>query len=186
MLATPSLTISSKRSAFLPRVSAIDLIKLAASLVILIPNVSGKSPPVIVTGLAAPIFVPGAITAKLAAAVIKVPADPALAPCGLTYTTDGTLDSRNSLTICRVASSSPPGVFKDNTSNFAFSDSALSNPLAIKLAVWILMRPSNSRKTPCFFSAAFTLLIVLRNSPRTPINNKTLGIVLNFIGRFIN
>ena len=57
-------------------------ISAAASFSTLLAKVSPKSCPVDDTGVAAPMFVPGAITAKLAAAVMNVPADPARAPAG--------------------------------------------------------------------------------------------------------
>ena len=47
-------------------------------------RVEGISRPSDMIGVAAPMFVPGAITAKLAAATKKVPADAALAPAGET------------------------------------------------------------------------------------------------------
>ena len=58
-------------------------IKAAASFSTLLASVSSMSSPVDEIGAAAPILEPGDITAKLAAAAIKVPADPALAPLGI-------------------------------------------------------------------------------------------------------
>ena len=81
---------------------------------------SSRSSPVEDTGLAAPMLVPGAMTAKLAAAVIKVPADPALAPPGVTYTATGMGDSSRSSTIFRVDPSSPPGVSNSMTRSAAW------------------------------------------------------------------
>ena len=68
------------------------------------------SSPVDEIGAAAPILEPGDITAKLAAAAIKVPADPALAPLGYTNTDTGNGDSSNRLTISLVGPRRPPGV----------------------------------------------------------------------------
>ena len=80
-------------------------------------------------------FVPGAITAKLAAAATKVPAEAALAPAGATYTATGTSDSRMLSTISRVESSNPPGVSNWITTSDAPSLPALSMPRAIWSAV---------------------------------------------------
>ena len=45
------------------------------------------------TGCAAPMLEPGAIAATCPASVMKVPAEPAQAPCGATYTTMGTREA---------------------------------------------------------------------------------------------
>ena len=49
-----------------------------------------REPPPMPTGCAAPMLEPGAIAATCAASVMNVPAEPAHAPCGATYTTIGT------------------------------------------------------------------------------------------------
>ena len=79
-----SLTVSSSFSSLRPRSWAMLRISAAAAFSILLARVSSKSRPVEETGVAAPMLVPGAMTAKLAAAVINVPAEPAPAPCGET------------------------------------------------------------------------------------------------------
>jgi hypothetical protein len=67
-------------------------------------------PPCIFTGVAAPMFVPGAMAATAAAIVINTPADAARAPDGLTQLITGTRAARMSLIISRMLVSSPPGV----------------------------------------------------------------------------
>ena len=79
-----SLTVASSNSWLRPRSWAMLRIRAAASFSTLLARVSSRSSPVDETGVAAPMFDPGAMTAKLAAAVIKVPADPACAPRGET------------------------------------------------------------------------------------------------------
>ena len=61
-------------------------------------------------GVAAPMFVPGAIVATWADIVMKVPALAARLPAGPTQTMTGTGELRIDLMISRVASSAPPGV----------------------------------------------------------------------------
>ena len=78
-------------------------------------------PPCIVTGCAAPIFVPCVIAAMCAANVINTPAEAACAPGGDTYITTGTGDSIISPTIMRVDFSKPPGVLRWITRHSAFS-----------------------------------------------------------------
>jgi hypothetical protein len=60
--------------------------------------------------VAAPIAVPGAMAAMLAACAMNEPADAARAPSGLTYAMIGASDRRNRWTICRIELSRPPGV----------------------------------------------------------------------------
>ena len=62
------------------------------------------------TGWAAPIFVPGAIAAIWAARVMNTPADAALLPLGETKTITGTSLPIISFTIFLMEVSSPPGV----------------------------------------------------------------------------
>ena len=94
-------------------------------------SVSGRSAPPAPTAAAAPMLVPGAITAKLAAAATKVPAEAALAPAGDTYTATGTCASRSRSTISRVESTRPPGVSKRMTASETPSSRALSSPRAM-------------------------------------------------------
>ena len=77
-----SVTVSSSALEFLFLLTAILLMNALVSSLIFSPRVFGKSFPPLATGDAAPIFVPGAITAKLAATVMKVPAEAAWAPGG--------------------------------------------------------------------------------------------------------
>ena len=76
----PSRTDASANSTLRPRCSATETANATASLMIL----SVISPPWRSTGVAAPIAVAGAMAATLAAIVMNVPADAALAPSGLT------------------------------------------------------------------------------------------------------
>ena len=71
------------------RACAMLRMKALVSALILRERVDGMSPPSDLTGEAAPMVVPGAMTAKLAAAVMKVPADAARAPAGPTIYRDG-------------------------------------------------------------------------------------------------
>jgi NAD(P)-dependent dehydrogenase (short-subunit alcohol dehydrogenase family) len=89
---------------------------------------SGMSSPPPATGVAAPMFVPGAITATLLAIVMKVPALAALAPGGATHTIVGSGASSSVPTIWRVESSAPPGVFRRITTASAPSRWALAMP----------------------------------------------------------
>jgi hypothetical protein len=61
-------------------------------------------------GVAAPMFVLGAMTATCAASVMNVPALAARLPLGPTHTITGTGELRTVFTISRVAFRSPPGV----------------------------------------------------------------------------
>ena len=77
------------------------------------------------TGCAAPIDVPGAIAATWPAIVMKVPADPAQAPCGATYTITGTLALSIAWMMSLVAETRPPGVSSSRISATAPSSAAL-------------------------------------------------------------
>ena len=82
------LTASSAHCAFLPLLSARDLIYAAASFVAfsaIVLSIFSPTP----TGWAAPMLVPGAIAATWAARVRKTPAEAALLPLGETKTTTG-------------------------------------------------------------------------------------------------
>ena len=61
-------------------------------------------------------FVCGAIASTSAAWPITAPAESALDPPGLTYTTIGTGEARNVLTIALIELPSPPGVSSSTTS----------------------------------------------------------------------
>ena len=87
-------------------------------------------------------LVPGAITAKLAAAVMNVPAEPALAPLGETYTATGIGDSRSNWTMSLVAPRRPPGVSSWMTKSVALSSAACSMALETKRTFTELMIPS--------------------------------------------
>src|SRR4029453_4156381 len=99
------------------------------------------------SGDAAPMLVPGAMTAKLAAAKMNVPADAARAPFGATYTATGTLAASSCWTILRVASYAPPGVSSWMTKRASCSCSAWPTAWAINPCVtgWILGRTGMKR-----------------------------------------
>ena len=136
------LTVSSSLSWLRPRSWAMLRIRAAASFSTLLARVSPKSCPPEATGVAAPILVPGAITAKLAAAVMKVPAEPALAPLGETYTATGTRASNSSSTMSLVEERRPPGVSSSMTTRVAPSSSACSRAREMKRSFTGLMMPS--------------------------------------------
>ena len=89
-------------------------------------SVGGSSPPDELTGDAAPMLVAGAITAKLAATVMNVPADAACAPAGETKTATGARDPRIASIMLRMESARPPGVSSSITISAAPSSAALS------------------------------------------------------------
>ena len=66
-------------------------------------------------GVAAPMFVAGAMAATCAARVRKVPALAARLPAGPTQTMTGTSAASCAWTMSRVASSEPPGVSSSMT-----------------------------------------------------------------------
>ena len=78
--ARPSRTVSMAKRVLRPRWAATVSAKAAASLITL----SEISPPWRSTGVAAPMVVPGAIAARLAAKVMSAPAEAARAPDGVT------------------------------------------------------------------------------------------------------
>ena len=88
-------------------------------------SVSGRSSPEPLMGEAAPMLVAGAMTAKLAATVMKVPAEAACAPEGETKTATGERDSRMVSTMSRVESRRPPGVSSSTMMSTASSSWAL-------------------------------------------------------------
>ena len=141
-------TVSSSFSWLRPRVWAMLRIRAAASLVTLLAMVSSSFWPPDATGVAAPMLVPGAITAKWAAAVIKVPAEPARAPGGETYTATGTRAVSSSSTIFRVELSSPPGVSRWIITRAAWSSSAWRRVRAINRSFTGLMIPSTVMTSP--------------------------------------
>ncbi len=106
-----SVTASAASAAFLPRVSASVRAYAAASdaTFFVIASDGVVSPPAD-TGCAAPMWVPGAITATSAARVMRNPADAARPPAGPTNTTTGAWATIIRDTMARVDSSSPPGV----------------------------------------------------------------------------
>ena len=86
---------------------------------------SSPPPP---TGVAAPMFVPGAISATCPASVMNVPALAARAPDGVTQTIVGSGASSSVETMRWVASRLPPGVFSSITTASAPSRSAWATP----------------------------------------------------------
>ena len=137
-------TVSSRASALRLRAWAMLRMKALVSALILRESVGGMSPPSDLTGEAAPMVVPGAMTAKWAAAVMKVPADAARAPAGPTNTATGTSESRIPSTISRVDSSRPPGVSSWMTTSDAPLPRASSIPRAMRSAVRGSILPSIS------------------------------------------
>src|SRR5437870_1870483 len=134
-------TVTSSLSPLRPRSWAMLRMRAAASLVTFSWRVPPMSPPVADTGDAAPMLVPGAIAAKLAAAKMNVPADAARAPLGATYTATGTLAASRRWTILRVASYMPPGVSSWMTKSAACSCSAWLTVWAINPCVtWSMLR----------------------------------------------
>ena len=99
-----------------------------ASFITFSPSVPPMSSPLLEIGLAAPMLVPGAIQARCAARVMKVPALAARPPAGATHTMTGTSASRKVLVICCVASRLPPGVLSLTTTTSAPSRAAFATP----------------------------------------------------------
>ena len=79
-------------------------------------------------GVAAPMFVAGAIAATCAASVTKVPALAARLPAGPTHTITGTSAASSAWTMSRVASSEPPGVSSSMTTASAPCAAARAMP----------------------------------------------------------
>ena len=79
-------------------------------------------------GVAAPMFVPGAMAAMWADMVMKVPAEAARAPPGATKTATGTGEANISLTMSRVLLTSPPGVSRRIKRSWAPCRRACSRP----------------------------------------------------------
>ena len=82
------------------------------ALVILACSVEPRSVPPAATGLAAPMIVSGAMAEAWADMVMMDPAEAAMLPRGLTYTTTGTLLARMAEAMLVIEVISPPGVFK--------------------------------------------------------------------------
>src|SRR5678815_834635 len=139
--ATLLRTDSSAHATFRFLFWAIAFIKATASLVTLVFMVESDAP-CKDTGWEAPIFVPGAMAAICDARVIKTPAEPACAPAGEIYTTTGTEEVSMLLTMVLVEVNNPPGVFRCNKTQVAFSVSALSIALLMYSADAGFMLPS--------------------------------------------
>ena len=80
------------------------------------PSVPGMSCPLLSTGEAAPMFVPGAMRASAPDSVMKVPALAARPPDGATHTAVGTVAFRRAFVMSSVESRRPPGVLSSTTS----------------------------------------------------------------------
>ena len=104
-----SLTVPTAQSTGRPRSSAMAVMDAMASFMTLSPSVPSMSSPWPPTGVAAPMFVPGAIAATWPASVMNVPALAARPPAGATHTMTGRGASSSAWTMSRVASSEPPG-----------------------------------------------------------------------------
>jgi hypothetical protein len=100
--------------------------------------------PVAETGCAAPMCVPGAMTATSAAIVMTKPAEAARAPEGPTKTTTGAREVIMRETIVRVESTSPPGVRRTKITASAPAVSASSMTLPRYSAEIGWMMPSSS------------------------------------------
>ena len=124
-------TVERAQSTLRPRVSAIDWILAAASLVTFWPSVPVMSPPLLSTGDAAPMLVPGAITAMLLASVMNVPALAAKPPAGATHTMTGIVASSSEPTMSFVEKRSPPGVSSSMITAASPSASAREMPSAM-------------------------------------------------------
>ena len=121
-------TVDTAQATFRPRASAMAVMLAIVSLRTFWPSVPVMSCPPDPTGDAAPMLVPGAMSAMLPASVMNVPALAARAPCGATQVITGTGDSRMSCVIERIASSDPPGVSIWNTTAAAPSEAAWAIP----------------------------------------------------------
>ena len=98
-------------------------------------------------GCAAPIVVPGAIAARLAAIVTNIPADAALAPDGATYTITGSGAPSRSSTSLRVVLNKPPGVSNSMTNARALRACAALIDCSTKSATAGLIDASTSITT---------------------------------------
>ncbi len=109
-----------------------------ASFLTFSPSVPGMSVPSPLIGEAAPMLVPGAISAMFAERVMNVPALAANPPAGATHTITGIFASRNVPTMAFVERRSPPGVLSFTTTAAAPLDSAW----LIESARYLAMPPS--------------------------------------------
>jgi hypothetical protein len=122
------------------RAWAIEVASAIASLRTFSPSVPGMSSPVESIGDAAPMRVPGAISAMFAAIVMNVPALAAKPPAGATQTMTGTFASRIVPTMSFIDVRAPPGVLSLITTAAAPSRTAASMPSATYWAiVWSTM-----------------------------------------------
>jgi hypothetical protein len=115
LAATARRTASSAHSPLRPRCAATVRANAAASLVALWARVESIGPWRF-TGVAAPMFVPGAIAATSPAITTNTPADAARAPPGITQVMTGTGEASRRLTMSRMLVSRPPGVSTSTTS----------------------------------------------------------------------
>ena len=124
------LTASSAHLAFLPRFMAILTARAARSFSTFLDMVLFASISLpMVTGWAAPMFVPGAMAAMSALRVRRAPAEAALAPGGYTKTATGTGEDMTSCIIFLTDVTSPPGVSRMMRKREALSLLALFIPL---------------------------------------------------------
>ncbi len=103
----------------------------------IVPSIVSPWPP---TGWAAPVLVPGAITATSAAISRKNPAEAACEPLGATQTTTGIGEPSIDVKIRRVESSAPPGVLSSSTKATApaFSASAIASTTNCSATGWMI------------------------------------------------
>src|ERR1035437_1295920 len=118
-----------------------------ASFLTFTPSVPGMSPPLLSTGLAAPMFVPGDMNERFAARVMNVPALAARPPAGVPHTITGTGDSRKVLVICDIEARLPPGVSSSMITAGAPSRSAREIPSARYCAITPSTSPVVGRTT---------------------------------------
>ena len=175
-------------------------ISAAASFSTLVARVSSRSAPVDETGVAAPMLDPGAITAKFAAAVRNVPADPACAPWGETYTTTGRGAASSRSTMSRVAPSMPPGVSSLMTSTVApvFSASPIARRMYRSLTglitpsivitsacgpspPWAIALPATGPKMPARIASAERVSTSLRRASRVQPLRTAISLLFHFI-----
>jgi hypothetical protein len=142
-----SRTASAASGTLRPRAAARDRAYAAASEAAFFAVVSSIASPDPDTGVAAPMWVPGAMTATSAASARMKPADAARAPDGPTNTTTGARDASMRDTMARVESSSPPGVRRMMITTAA-PDVSASFTASVRYSAdtgW--MMPSNSATT---------------------------------------
>jgi hypothetical protein len=161
-----------------PRLATILRREAAASFSIFCFMTASISP-VISTGCAAPVLVPGAMAATSPASRMKKPAEAARAPLGATYVTTGmgaaTIFSMDS----RMASMRPPGVFRRTSSNAASSCLAcwMARDRISAVTGWII--PSTSTAST---RGAAALELAAASASKSRLANRDRTITLIYLG----